>query len=394
MIVLQGMTWDHPRGYDSVQAVGEEFSRLRDNTVRIRWTARSLKDFEDIPVQVLAEQYDLLLIDHPHIGEAVIGGALEAMDDWLDADFLADQQRNSVGPGYGTYSWQGRQWALAVDAAAQVCAWRPDLLTEPLPRDWTGVLRLAESLPPARRMALPLVPTHAYSCFVTLNANIGGPDFWPETSGLRRDTALEAYAVLQRLAALADPRSFDMDPIAMLDSMTDAHDSPAIVYVPLVFGYSNYARSGYRDRAVRFGDIPSAVSEPRGSMIGGVGLAVSSRSAHKRLAMDFARHLASAECQTGVFYSSGGQPGYLGAWLDADINADCGDFFANTLRTLELSWVRPRRPGSCRFQQCAGELLHAALRKGSRAEEVIDGFNRLYETLVLRPRSEVRAAMK
>ena len=380
MSVLHGMTWDHPRGCASVRAVSEEFARL--GGARIQWTARSLKDFEDFPVETLAKQYDLMMIDHPHIGAAVRAGALEAMDGWLDPDFLLDQKRNSVGPGYATYAWAGRQWALSVDEAAQVCAWRPDALDAPLPQSWDAVLRLAGSLPKTRCMVLPLAPTHAFSSFITLNANIGGPDFWQGETRLRRESALEAFSVLERLAAAADPRSFAMDPILALDAMTAQKGDPDIVYIPLIYGYSNYARQGYRARVARFGDMPSATDQPRGSMIGGVGIAVSARSAHKREAMAFARHLASAECQRGTLYFSGGQPGYLQAWRDRAVNADCGDFFLNTLRTLELSYVRPRRPGYCAFQQRAGELIRAALLNKTSGAELVDDFNRLFTELV------------
>ena len=391
MITLRGMTWDHPRGYASVLAVGEEFSRLHGGAVHITWTARSLRDFEDFPVETLAEQYDLMMIDHPHIATAAQAGALEAMDDWLDADFLLDQRRNSVGPGHETYAWNGRQWALSADEAAQVCAWRPDLLEEPVPQTWDEVLRLAASLPRSRCMALPLASTHAFSSFVTLNANIGGPDFWQGETSIRRDSALEAYSMLQRLAAAADPRSFIMNPILALDAMTGTDGTPEIVYMPLVYGYSNYARRGYRAHTVRFGDIPSAVAEPRGSMIGGVGIAVSARSAHKPQAMAFARHLASAECQRGTLYFSGGQPGYLQAWRDESVNADCGNFFLDTLRTLELSYVRPRRPGYCAFQQQAGELIRTALLNKTDGSRLIEDFNRLFEHLVLTPESLSKA---
>ena len=387
MIVLQGMTWDHARGYDSVQAVSREFS-ARYPDIQLHWDARSLKDFEDFPVQVLARQYDLMMIDHPHIGDAVAASAFEPMDDWIDADFLHDQRVNSVGPGYATYTWQGRQWALSADEAAQVCAYRPDALdampADHLPRTWDEVLRFAAALPPAQRMGLPLVPTHAFSCFVTLNANIGGPDFWQGETSVRLDSGREACAILQKLAAAADPRSFDMNPIQMLDAMT-AHTTTgaSLVYSPLIYGYSNYSRQSYRDHIVCFADIPSAVREPRGSMIGGVGIAVSSSSAHKQQAMHFVRHLVSAACQTGTLYLSGGQPGYMRAWHDDAINADCNNFFRNTLRTLELSYVRPRRPGYCLFQQKAGEFLRDALLKKTTPAAMVDGFNALFSALVV-----------
>jgi ABC-type sugar transport system, periplasmic component len=368
-----------------MKAVGRRFSEANPG-IRLEWEARSLQDFEDFPVETLAAHYDVMMIDHPHIGTAAENGVFEPMDDWLSAAFLEDQRVNSVGPGYGTYTWNGRQWALSVDEAAQVCAYPQDLKDWDLPRTWEETAALAASLPAGQHMAFPLVPTHAFSCFVTLNANIGGPDFWQGETAIRKDSGEEAFAVLQRLASASHPCSFDCDPIGILDAMSGRSAAPEqIVYAPLVYGYSNYAREGYGARLVRFADIPSAVDIPRGSMIGGVGVAVSSRSFHKAEAMRFAEYLASEACQCGPLYFSGGQPGYLKAWLDESINADSHGFFRDTLSTLQHAYVRPRKPGYCAFQRRAGAYLRSALLNRTFPADAVTAFNQLFTELVARP---------
>ena len=75
-----------------------------------------MQAFAHQPVEELVD-FDLIVLDHPSIGAAVAREALFPLDDHLDADFLADQLASSVGRSFESYTWEGRQWALAIDAA-------------------------------------------------------------------------------------------------------------------------------------------------------------------------------------------------------------------------------------------------------------------------------------
>ena len=73
-LVLRGMTWAHPRGYDPLVACARLW---REQTgVEIVWEKRSLQDFETYPVDELAARYDLIVIDHPHVGQITREGCL------------------------------------------------------------------------------------------------------------------------------------------------------------------------------------------------------------------------------------------------------------------------------------------------------------------------------
>jgi multiple sugar transport system substrate-binding protein len=97
-------------------------------------------------------------------------------------------------------------------------------------------------------------------------------------------------------------------------------------------------------------------------VIGGTGIAVSARSAHRDVAVDYAFWIAGAECQKGLFFESGGQPGNAVAWEDDACNAASRNFFRNTRQTLETAYLRPRHDGYMGFQDRGGELVHACLR--------------------------------
>jgi len=137
---LKGMTWNHPRGYDPMVAC----SKIWKQTVGIDidWDKRSLQDFESFPVEELARAYDLIVIDHPHIGEITAQGCLVALDAAGRENERAALVRGDVGGSYASYALAGRQWAFPIDAAAQVQAFRPDLIDQP-PSRFAEVMALA-----------------------------------------------------------------------------------------------------------------------------------------------------------------------------------------------------------------------------------------------------------
>jgi multiple sugar transport system substrate-binding protein len=68
-LVLRGITWDHPRGLQPLLATAGAYAAHADGVV-VEWEARSLLGFGEDPLEVLAGRYDLLVIDHPFVGEA------------------------------------------------------------------------------------------------------------------------------------------------------------------------------------------------------------------------------------------------------------------------------------------------------------------------------------
>ena len=96
---LKGMTWSHPRGYDPMVAC----SRIwKDKTgVEIDWDKRSLQDFESFPVEELARAYDLIVIDHPHVGEVTAQDCLVPLDGHGSKEERTALARGNVGGSYG-----------------------------------------------------------------------------------------------------------------------------------------------------------------------------------------------------------------------------------------------------------------------------------------------------
>jgi multiple sugar transport system substrate-binding protein len=379
MIELRGITWDHPRGYAPLVATANGYTTIHPE-ISVRWESRTLQEFADYPLGLLAERYDLMVIDHPHIGVASAKRALIPMDHYLSEAQLAEQAANSVGKSNVSYNYQGHQWALAIDAAAHVSAYRADLLErsgETVPGTWDEVLLLAGRLRRAGRgaIAVPLIPVDSLMCFYSLCANTGEDPCQDEARVVSRPVGRYALELLQALLAQAHPESLRWNPPSTLDRMATTDE---VVYCPLLFGYSNYARPGFRQRLVHFTSIPSAGGGPRGAILGGTGLAISSHCANPEAACAYAAYVASRDVQRGDYFDAGGQPGHRAAWTDARVNAASSDFFGGTLSTLDQAYLRPRYHGYMGLQERGGELLHAFLRDGNGVDATLDELDSLY----------------
>ena len=208
-------------------------------------TSRSLQGFADASIPDLAQRYDLLVYDHPHIGEIVPTGSILALDGLLDDAFIADQAANSVGPSHASYEWDGHLWALAIDAAGHVSAYRPDLLERlgvGVPETWDDIWELDRvARPQGMHVSLPMKAVDTLATWLTLAANAGVEPYADEERILPRDVGLEHLETLHRLAEMSHPDAFAWNPILLLERMATADD---VVACPILFGYSNYSRPG------------------------------------------------------------------------------------------------------------------------------------------------------
>lgn len=370
-VYLRGMAWSHPRGYAPMLATTREYEALHPG-VRILWEKRSLQDFEHYPLDQLAEDYDLIVVDHPHVGEAARGGYLVALDDLGPEGALERLVAQSVGGSHESYQYDGHQWALAIDAAAQVSAYRPDSVSE-VPRRWSEVVEVAKE----GKSLWPLTPVHALSSFLTLAANRGTPC---AQSPLKLIEPADGRAVLEAMIAVSRhvPREcLTMDPIEALDLMSS--DS-SYDYCPLVYGYSNYARDGFVGQRLGFTNIPElGDGGPIGSTLGGTGIAISARSRAVAEAAGYAFWVARADCQKGPYFEAGGQPANSEAWSNDAVNLASHDFFRGTLDTLRRTWLRPRYDGYLRFQRAGGEIVNAFLADHAEPEETLRHLEDAYQ---------------
>ena len=375
---LRGITWDHPRGYDPL-ANGTSLFAAQHPDIEVTWTRRSLRDFGVQPVEVLAGQYDLLIIDHPFCGRARASNCLHDLRSLFPPEFLAMLDRESVGPSTRSYDYGGI-WALPTDAASQVASYRPDLLSalgfDDPPRTFDEVIRLGTAARAAGKwLALPSCQSDAACLVASLAANLGTPISPDSEFLLPPEVFGNVLEHLGRLRALSLPQAAQWNPINTYDAMAGGDD---IVYVPFGFGYTNYSRLDV-GTPLRFTTIAGPGPDPAaGAILGGAGCAISARCQDVAAAVSYLSWLHQPANQAGAYFDSGGQPGLRAAWTDADVDRRAGGFFSGTLETLDKAWLRPRFDGFIHAFEHMGLLVHRWLAGDGDVAALISSSNAAY----------------
>jgi multiple sugar transport system substrate-binding protein len=357
---LKGITWDHIRGYGPLNASVKPYTE--ETGVQLTWEKRSLKDFGDASLDALARRYDLIILDHPHSGTAAATQSLVALDEVLNKEIIDDASENSVGPGFKSYWYDQHLWALPIDAACQVSAFRKDLLQQSsLPQQWDDVFRLAQDLKSGKQfIGIALCATDCNCSFLTLCAQLG--DAFQENKFITETTGKTALDILQKLYAISHPESIKWNPIRLYDHMAAEDD---VLYCPLAFGYTNYSRYGYAKNELSFGAIPGKIN----ALLGGAGIAVSKYCKDISAAVAYAAWVCCEKFQATTYVETGGQPAHKKAWLDEQANELTGNFFNNTLSTIEEAYVRPRNFKWPLFQEELGEIIHSFLIENKTTQQ-------------------------
>lgn len=365
-ISLTGLTWSDPRGYDPVVAAAKAYGSDHPGFF-LTWEKQSLQGFESAPIDELAARYDLMVIDHPHVGAVAGEGSLLALDTVLDRHALAELANQSVGRSFQSYFLDGHQWALPIDAATQVQARRPDL-TAPAKR-WSDVIALAEE----GAVIWSLRSPHGLMNFFSLAANLGRPCRVSPGDLVELATGRRVFEAMAALARHMDEAFYRLDPIAVLDEMASGG---RYRLAPLIYLYKGYANEGYRPHRIAFTDIaPLGENGPIGSTLGGTGIAVSAKTKHPKACADFALWLAGEECQTELYVNANGQPGNALAWCDRAVNEAVQDAYRDTRLTIETAWLRPRHKGYVAFQEEGAEIVADALRRRIGSDEAVARLN-------------------
>jgi len=369
---LTGITWDHPRGYDPLIASSALYEKLFG--IKVKWEKRSLTHFGDQSLADLTESFDLLIIDHPHAGVANQTACLIPLDDIVPKEKMNELKTQSAGPGFSSYHYKGKQWALPVDAAMQCSANRPDLLGDAgIPKNWQEVFELADLLKKKNlQIGMALCPTDSLCSFLSITAQLGSPIREGNEMLVNRQVGLQSLELMRKMRDHFHINSLNWNPIQLYDHMS-AHED--IAYSPLAFCYTNYARDDFRKNKLSYGNAPGI----KNAVLGGAGIAISAKTKHLNEAAHYAAWICSAAIQDTVYVSAQGQPANIIAWKSDFANGLTHDFFFNTIDTLINAYVRPRYNGWPEFQKWLGEVLHAWLKNDSDPVIVLDQLQEAYK---------------
>jgi multiple sugar transport system substrate-binding protein len=355
-------------------ATAEQYGRDHGAGISITWVPRTLKEFGMVSVESLAHQFDLIVMDHPHIGTMAQAGCVVALDEYVDPDVLADLGVDSPGRSHQSYLWGSHQWAFAIDTACQTSAWRPDVLGA-IPVTWDQVRELASG----GRVLWPLCAVDAAASFMTLTVARGHECGATRDRFVDRDAGLWALDTMSAVASRSDPQCLVTNPIQMLEEL--AHGD-TFIYAPLSFCYINYSREDHTGHKVNFGEIPvdRDGTAARGALLGGAGLAISSFSDAIEEAVAYGLYVASGPVQRGIYFSSGGQPAHHAAWSDEGLDRQSGGFFSGVAPVLEGSWTRPNGPAFADFQNGMIDLFEEWFVGAKEPDSFLDKLDDLYRS--------------
>lgn len=377
MTPFTGLTWDHPRGYNALAAAAHDGDLLQ-------WDKQPLEGFESASIARLCADYDLVVLDHPHLGEALAEQCLIPLDSVLPEADLRRIAEQSIGRSFESYQIAGYLFALPLDAATQVMAYRQDLVGDQ-PTLWSDVIARAEQ---KGDVALCLAGPHAILSLMSIASALDADlDLRDASSWIDRALCKEAYGILEAVHVHAVRGTEALNPIAMLQAMADevsagrtsANDT-GLALCPLIYGYVNYSRPPERTQ-LRFTDAPRVHVDGRpGSILGGTGIAISRRTVVTEQLIAHLSWLLSADAQTRFIPHHDGQPSARTAWVDEAVNTASADFYTATSATLEAATVRPRFDGYIAFQNKASESVRAALADGQSAAAVTDAVTEQFNT--------------
>jgi multiple sugar transport system substrate-binding protein len=375
---LRGITWNHSRALPPLVATAQRFEELHP-AVRIQWEKRSLHEFGHADIVALAQNFDLLIIDHPMVGDAETEGVLTDIIPMISSEELKDLQRDSVGASFSSYFYHNKLYALPIDAAAPAASFRPDLLNQhhlEQPQVWADVISLA-------RLGLVRMPAFSADLFLNfmgLCVSLGGSIASSSEQLVEPDIGAHCLGLLHELAALMPDDAYDLNPIALYERMS-SEDS--IAYCPFAYTYSNYSRNGFGQKHIRFSN-PVAMdgNTPMRTVLGGTGIAISEGCKNTPLALAYSLFIAGQTCQRTLYGICGGQPARQSAWDDPMLNQLTDEFFLRTSASIRTAYVRPRYHGYVVLQERAGQVIAEYCKQHGNTQSALQRIDTLYRSSI------------
>lgn len=385
-VCLRGITWNHSRALPPLVAAAQRFEEIHPE-VRIIWEKRSLDEFGHTSLSGLAHSYDLLIIDHPMLGEVHRDRVLLDLHARLSLKTSNELMDEALGLSLESYRYEGCLYALPVDAAAPAASYRPDLLSGggyQVPTEWGQVTDLARR----RQVRMPGFPADIFLNLMGMCASRGSAVAVGDCL-FDHEIAKRCLEELRELASFMPEEIYAMNPIAIYEAMAAGDE---FSYCPFAYTYSNYSRQGFAANIVSFAN---PVRLPDGTalrtILGGTGIAVSSKCVHTAAAVDFCVFVSGSNCQTHLYGVCGGQPACASAWHDPLLNQVSGSFFGRTLASLENAVMRPRYPGYIGLQGSGGQAIIEYLRNQTTAANALQRIDVLYRESLLKLENALEA---
>lgn len=373
---LRGLTWGHRRAIEPLRASAEVF-RQRSG-VEVEWRVRSLQEFEHQSFEEAVRSTDLIVFDHPHIGDVVSKDLLRPLQEIVGDHLPLDDRTLFVGASLASYQAWGATWAVPVDGATIHSVYRADLLAAVdacAPVTWRESIDLLHRLRRAGMTGLLAARGHhLLLTMASLMGNIGAP--WrggahARSIALDRDALGTAIDLVEEALAAGDrARSLASDAIDVHEALAR---EPHAAFCPAAYGYATYGEAGLWPHRLAFGPFPgSAPVACAATVLGGAGVGITRACSDLNAAARYLVHLWQPSTQLTVFAASSGQPARTEAWCDPVVDSRFNGFFSSARATIEAASVRPRFAGYPVVEQELATTLHRHLSDGLARGDCID----------------------
>lgn len=353
---LKGLTWDHPRGYHALQT-----SLEWEHCPIEKWDVQPLSGFEETPLHELASHYDLLVIDHPHLGQAIASDCLQPLDAQLSPMWLEGLKTHCIGQAAHSYWLDNHCWALPLDASSQIMAYRSEQRDTALAiNGWLDLLRSR------CRFQLCLAGPHSTLQLLALSLAVGssGPN---NHQFMSIHDGVEAVDLMKSLFLTSVAPSTFLNPIEILDTL---NDSSKFDLCPFVYGYVNYSQVPSR---IEVCAPPSNIS-----ILGGTGIAITNKCHVTNELLLYLKKLLSSDVQNTFIPEYNGQPSFKSAWKNTDVNQRVNHFYHHAYTTVDNAYLRPRYAGYIDFQDAAAQLIRKGLTNRTSSKQMVKEINLLY----------------
>src|SRR5690348_7687539 len=96
---LTGLAWDHRRCWGPLDASIPGYLAMHPG-LTIRWDRRSLYEFGEGRLEEVVRNYDLIILDHPYVGDVARDGLLVPLDPYLGEAGRKAFAAQSVGKSF------------------------------------------------------------------------------------------------------------------------------------------------------------------------------------------------------------------------------------------------------------------------------------------------------
>jgi ribose transport system substrate-binding protein len=304
------------------QALGELVKKYPDADVEVRCVpiARWHDDiFTDFAAKGGA---DLVVLDSQYIGEAVVGGHVAELTDWMKTNIKVDDYVPAALSAYGEYPLgSGHYYGVALEADAMMLVYRKDLYEDPtvqaaykaktgqdlrVPQSWTELLAQAQffkgsEFVPNGYSAIWMgkggydeISTQVNQIFWSFGGELWDPKTYKIEGVLNSDTNVKALTFAADLFKTSPEGAGNFSFSEMTDALCNG--STAIGNVWFAFGAAFVNKEGckFSDK-LGFGVVPGEVKHV--ISLGGQGVSLSSYTKDKEAALKLLAWLQSDDIQ-------------------------------------------------------------------------------------------------